>query len=281
MNKKPMPTGMGFLFSVMISCYFCEVSKVESIVKNRIGYITLNQPEKRNALGPLMVNNLKKQIQAFLENPNVKIIVFRGKGPAFCSGADLEYLNQIREFSFEENLADSQNLRELFDLIHRADKVFISEVNGPALAGGCGLATICDFCFASPEAIFGYTEARIGFVPALVMVYLKEKIMGKNLREILLTAKTFSADDAFHMGLINKVVPAPELSHYTEQFAESMAMAVSGNSVKLIKTMLRNIHHMSFDDALDYASKVNAEARNSKDCIRGIQSFLNKEKISW
>jgi len=216
-----------------------------------------------------------------LDNDLVKVVVIKGEGPVFCSGADLEYLAKIREFSMEENLADSNNLRELFELIYHADKLIISEVNGPALAGGCGLATICDFCFASDLASFGYTEARIGFVPALVMVYLQQKINGKNLRELLLTAEIIPAKKAAEIGLINRVVPASELSEYVFDFANDWNNSISSSSVTYIKKMLRNISGMNHNEALDYAAATNAEARMSDDCIRGIDAFLNKTKIKW
>lgn len=261
--------------------YFCIVGIVTTEIRDRIGYIQPDLPEKRNALGPDMVRELKEAVRNFLRDDAVKIIVFRSDGPAFCSGADLEYLSRIREFTHEENLADSNNLRELFDLIHKGDKIFISEVNGPALAGGCGLATICDFCFASPEATFGYTEARIGFIPALVMVYLQQRISGHDLREMLLTARIMKAEEAWHKGLVNGIVPATELPQYVSEFAKNLATTVSGNSVSMIKEMLRSIHAMGFDEALALAAENNAKARKSADCIRGIDAFLNKEKISW
>jgi methylglutaconyl-CoA hydratase len=257
------------------------VAIVIESVENRLGTITLNMPEKRNALGPEMVAALKNSVRRFLEDDAVKVIVFKGEGSAFCSGADLEYLSKIRNFSLEENLNDSKNLQELFDLIHNGNKIFIAEVQGPALAGGCGLATICDFTFASENAGFGYTEARIGFVPALVMVYLQQRISGKTLREMLLTAQVYSAQEALAMGLINKVYPAEKLSEAVKEFAEMLCTIISSSSVTYIKNMLRQIHAMPFESALDMAAKTNAEARMSADCIRGIDAFLNKEKIQW
>lgn len=254
---------------------------IELYSEDRVAYIVLNMPEKRNALGPEMVNTLKSTIEGLLASPQVKVIVFKSSGSVFCSGADLAYLSEIRNFSDEENLLDSQNLRGLFDLIYNGDKIFISEVNGPALAGGCGLATICDFCFSSESAKFGYTEARIGFVPALVMVYLQNRINGRDLRELLLTSKHIDATEAKRMGLVNEVVPEKDLSKHVSEFAKKMVHEVSGNSIKYIKKMIREIADMNQADALDYAAKMNAEVRKSDDCIKGIDAFLNKDKIQW
>lgn len=250
-------------------------------VRNRVGYVILNRPEKRNALSPELVGELKQVISDFLANEEVKVIVLKSADKPFCAGADLGYLAKIREFSYEENVADSQNLRQLFDLLHQGNKIFISQVEGPALAGGCGLASICDFCFASSEATFGYTESKIGFVPALVAVYLQGRLKGSDIRELLLTGKIISAEEAQRIGLINSVFRAEEIGNAVTAFSENLADSVSGQSVAFIKELLRTIPGMNTGNALDFAAEMNAKARNSSDCIKGIDSFLNKQKISW
>lgn len=250
-------------------------------VEGRIAKITLNQPEKRNALGPQMVAALKSEIRKQLEDEEVKIILLAAQGPAFCSGADLEYLKQIRNFSDEDNLKDSQNLRELFDVIYNSNKLIVSKVNGPALAGGCGLATICDYCIASDTAKFGYTESRIGFIPALVMVYLRQRIQGAALRDLLLSARILEATEAKELGLVDYVVPAENLDAFTNEFLNGLLTSVSGSSIALIKEMLRELPGKNMEEALDYAARMNMRARRTEDCMRGIDSFLNKEKIQW
>src|SRR5262249_42264171 len=139
-------------------------------VNDRIGFITLNRPEKRNALSFELVSALKEVFSKAEEDPAVKVVVLRANGEAFCAGGDLAYLQQLQKFSFEENLADSNHLKTLFLKIYQLKKIVIAQVQGHALAGGCGLATVCDFVIAVPEARFGYTEVKIGFVPALVLV---------------------------------------------------------------------------------------------------------------
>lgn len=250
-------------------------------IKNRVGYVVLNRPEKRNALSPQLVSELTAAIQDFLYDETVKVIVLKSADKPFCAGADLAYLQEIRHFSREENLADSRRLRDLFDLIHRGNKVFISQVEGPALAGGCGLATLCDFCYASPEATFGYTESKIGFVPALVAVYLQYRIAGHHMRELLLTGKIMAAEEAHSMGLVNRVVSDDRIGLEVTALAEQLCETVSGGSVAYIKQLLRKVPGMDMDEALEYAASLNAEARSSADCIKGIDAFLNKEKIKW
>src|SRR4051812_14010764 len=141
---------------------------VEYNVAGRIAYITLNRPEKRNALKPELVSLLTKAVREAELDPAVKIVVLNANGESFCAGADLAYLRQLQKFSPEENLADSENLKELFLTIYTLKKVVIAQVQGPAVAGGCGLATVCDFVFAAADAKFGYTEVKIGFIPAIV-----------------------------------------------------------------------------------------------------------------
>jgi methylglutaconyl-CoA hydratase len=257
------------------------VELVITEIKNRVGYVVLNRPEKRNALSPQLVSELTSAIQDFLYDETVKVIVLKSADKPFCAGADLAYLQEIRHFSREENLADSRRLRDLFDLIHRGNKVFISQVEGPALAGGCGLATLCDFCYASPEATFGYTESKIGFVPALVAVYLQYRIAGHHMRELLLTGKIMAAEEAHSMGLVNRVVSDDRIGLEVTALAEQLCETVSGASVAYIKQLLRKVPGMDMDEALEYAASLNAEARSSADCIKGIDAFLNKEKIKW
>lgn len=249
--------------------------------KERIGYITLNRPEKRNALSYEMVSELKQAFKMAEEDETCKVIVIKGSGEAFCAGADLAYLQQLQKNTYEENLADSRHLMELFDMIYHSKKVVISQVHGPALAGGCGLATVCDFCFATPASTFGYTEVKIGFVPAIVMVFLVRKVAEKTAREILLTGEVFDAEKALGYHLINYIVAPEELDNAVFDFARKLCRQASGQSLTLVKEMLAKVQSMSVHDALEYAAQTNAGARASEDCKRGISAFLNKEKLSW
>lgn len=250
-------------------------------VVERVGYISLNRPEKRNALSYEMVSELKLAFMNAEADSNCKVIVIKGNGEAFCSGADLAYLQQLQKNSFDENLADSRHLMELFQFIYHSNKVVIAQVNGPALAGGCGLATVCDFCFATPQSTFGYTEVKIGFVPAIVMVFLVRKIAEKLARELLLTGDVFNAEKALKYNLINEIVEPENLQETVFKFAQKLCKQTSAQSLDLVKKMLANVQSMDINDALEYAAQTNAKARAADDCKRGIAAFLNKEKLSW
>jgi methylglutaconyl-CoA hydratase len=250
-------------------------------VIDRVGYITLNRPEKRNALSFEFVQEIKNAFIVAERDETCKVIVLRANGEAFCAGADLGYLQQLQQNSFEENLADSQHLMQLFQHMYYSKKVIIAEVNGPAIAGGSGLATVCDFCFATPASSFGYTEVKIGFVPAIVMVFLVRKVTEKMAKQLLLTGDVFSADKALEYGLINEVVAPELLSKTVTDFAQKLCRQTSAQSLSLVKEMLGQVQQMSLDEGLQYAASMNANARATDDCKKGIAAFLNKEKLSW
>lgn len=254
---------------------------VEYRVKERIGKITLNRPEKRNALSQEMVEGLKQAFDRAAKDDQVKVIVLNAAGEAFCAGADLAYLQQLQNFSFEENLADSNQLKALFLDIYTHPKVVIAQVQGHALAGGCGLASICDWVFAVPEAKFGYTEVRIGFIPALVSVFLLRKMGEGAARELLLGGELISAERAQAIGLINRVVPADNLEVEVNDFASRLISSNSAESMKLTKKLIAEVQAMTLTQALQHAAESNAHARGTTDCKRGIEAFLNKEKIIW
>jgi methylglutaconyl-CoA hydratase len=254
---------------------------VQYEVKDRVGYIILNRPEKRNALSYEMVSEIKLAFMNAEADKDCKVIVIKGSGEAFCAGADLAYLQQLQTNTFDENLADSRHLMELFQFIYHSNKVVISQINGPALAGGCGLASVCDFSFATPESAFGYTEVKIGFVPAIVMVFLVRKVSEKNAREMLLTGDVFKAEKALQYGLINYIVEPDELEDAVFKFAQKLCKQASAQSLGLVKEMLANVQSMDVNKALEYAAQTNAKARATDDCKRGIAAFLNKEKLSW
>ncbi|MBS1558304.1 MAG: enoyl-CoA hydratase/isomerase family protein [Bacteroidetes bacterium] len=250
-------------------------------VKERIGYITLNRPEKRNALSYEMVSELQQAFSLAEEDQTVKVVVLRATGEAFCAGADLQSLQQMQTNSWEENFADSNQLKELFLKIYQFKKVVIAEVQGHALAGGCGLTTVCDFVWAVPEAKFGYTEVRIGFVPALVLVFLIRKIGEQKARHLLLSGELYQAREAQQWGLCHEVVNPEALSESVFSFAQKLIKNNSGHSMQTTKKMIDAVQGMNLLEALQYAATQNAEARASDDCKKGIRAFLNKEKLSW
>jgi methylglutaconyl-CoA hydratase len=254
---------------------------VDYSVKDRIGFITLNRPDKRNALSFELITELKNVFDQADSDELVKAIVLKANGESFCAGADLEGLQKLQNFSRKENLNDSRHLKELFYKIYTLNKVVIAQVQGHALAGGCGLATVCDFVYAVPEAKFGYTEVKIGFVPAIVMVFLIRKIGEQKSKHLLLSGELVGGELAIQFGLVNKIVEREKLESAVVEFANKLIKNNSGQSMGLTKRMIGEVQSMKLEDALEYAAEKNAEARASDDCKKGIRAFLNKEDLNW
>ena len=260
----------GFFFAIML----------EVTTQGRMGIITLNRPEKRNAFNADLVEAIHQAVNGFNGNAEIRAIVLTAKGKAFSAGADLAYLQALRSNSLEENTADSLKLAEMFKAIYNSPKLTFSLVDGYALAGGCGLATVTDFCYASNNAHFGYTEVKIGFVPAIVMTYLSHKITAQAMNRLLLTGSIISANEALTMGLISDVVDGEVYTEGIHRIQEILH-TTSGQAITYTKQLMRTVRNLSFDEAIQQAAKVNAQARSSEDCIRGIDAFINKEKIDW
>ncbi len=251
---------------------------VELAFSAPIATITLNRPEKRNALSPDLLRQLASALDTINERSDIRVVILEGNGPAFCAGADLAYLQQLAQFSILENMEDSSLLQTVFYKIFTFPKPVIAKVHGPAIAGGCGLATVCDIVVAGREkAIFGYSEVSIGFIAAIVMVYLLRKVGDTNARRLLLTAERISAEEAHRMGLVSYVVADDQLDRFTTELAQKIARN-SASALRLTKQMLQALHGMSLEAGLQYAVSMNALTRMTEDCQSGIQRFLNRSR---
>ncbi len=248
--------------------------------ENRIGYITLNRPEKRNALNYKVVAELKEAFTMAEEDLAAKVLVFKATGDAFCAGADLAYLKDLQQNNFAENLEDSTHLKALFLQIYTLPKVVIAAIQGHAIAGGSGLAAVCDYAFSVSKAKFGYTEVRIGFIPAIVMVFLIRKIGEQKAKDLLLSGRLITAEEAANYGIINAVVQT-DLDTEVIAFAQELITKNSAQSMAATKQMMANVQNLSLEESLNLAAQQNAKARATDDCKKGIASFLNKKDIIW
>lgn len=241
--------------------------------------ITLNRPEKRNAISMQMIGELLSTLDE-LEKTRIRVVIITGAGSAFCAGMDLEMLQAIGRQSASENQEDSRRMAKMFRKIWSYTKPLIAAVNGHALAGGCGIATLCDFTLAVPEAKFGYTEVKIGFLPAIVSVFLTRQIGEKRCRDLLLTGRLVEASEAKEFGLINEIVPAEELLNRAHELAEVL-IAASPASVTRAKHLLTSAAAASLDHDLERAILENARIRCTPDFKEGLASFLEKRKPNW
>lgn len=244
-------------------------------VEGTVALITLNRPEKRNALNDALVSGLKASLHEADVNEAVRVIVITGAGADFCSGADLASLKKISESSVTENLEDAQSLMELFTLIRRVRVPVVAAVRGRALAGGCGLATACDLVLAARSARFGYPEVKIGFVPAIVMAILRRNVSEKRAFELITRGAEVSADEAERIGLVNRVFEDGQFEEGVENYLAGFEQ-VSRSAVMLSKRLLYHMDGMTFDSALQAGVDVNAIARMTEDCQKGIAQFLKK-----
>src|SRR5580693_405926 len=245
----------------------------------RIATITLNRPDKRNAISFELIDDLLQALEEVAKS-DALVVILTGAGKAFCSGMDLDDLKALLGRSPEQNLQDSQTMVRLFRALYEFPKATIAVVNGAAIAGGTGLALLCDFTLAVPEAKFGYTEVRIGFVPAIVSTFLLRQVGEKQARDLLLTGRLFGADEAARMGLINEIVPPESLMTRARELA-SLLMQNSPTSLRATKQLLTDQAGGELDVQLDAALRENAAIRNTADFREGISSFLEKRKPTW
>lgn len=249
---------------------------IKSEIKNNTAVITLNRPEKRNALHPFMVEQLKKKLVEYEKDDSIKSLIITGEGNTFCAGADLEYLQKISDNSTIENYDDSKSLAEMFLMIYEFPKPTIAAVNGAAIAGGCGLASVCDFIVAHPEkSKFGYSEVKIGFIPAIVSIFLIKKVGEGLAKQLVLEGENISGKKAYEIGFANFL--AENVLDESLNLAERLNKN-SAESMRVTKQMINNISNLSIKEAVNYCINLNVISRSTEDFKNGISSFLNKDK---
>jgi methylglutaconyl-CoA hydratase len=244
-----------------------------------VATVMLNRPEKRNAISYELIDDVLRAL-AEVESSSAQILIVTGAGKAFCSGMDLGNLRSITGRTPEENQSDSASMARLFSTIYEFPKVTIAAVNGPALAGGCGVATLCDFTLASTGAKFGYTEVRIGFVPAIVSTFLLRQIGEKQARDLLLSGRIIGAEEAFRLGLANEIVEPGKLLDRVRELAASL-LRNSPASLLATKRLLTRISSDSLDRQIAAAIDENARIRTTADFREGVSSFLEKRSPRW
>jgi methylglutaconyl-CoA hydratase len=261
-----------------------------------VATLTFSRPDKRNAISPRMIEELLRAMDE-VERNSGRVLIMTGAGKAFCAGMDLEALKALAEesthslleskgpqdalaHSFEAHLADSRRTASMFRRIYSFPKPVIAAVNGAAIAGGCGIATVCDYTLAVAGAKFGYTEVRIGFIPALVSVFLVRHIGEKRARDLLLSGRLLDAEEARQMGLVNEVVPEGKLMTRAHELATSLVEA-SPTSLRHTKRLLADLCQKELDRELETAIHENARIRSTADLREGLSAFLEKRKPNW
>ena len=251
------------------------MSEIIVATESSIRFITLNRPEKRNALNDELIVGLKRALREADVDDSVRAIIIRGAGKDFCSGADLSSIQKIATASYEENVEDARSLAELFLLIRNVRVPVIAAVHGRALAGGCGLATACDLVVATKTARFGYPEVKIGFVPAMVAAILRRNLGEKKSFELLTQGFEYSAAEAVQLGLVNRTFDEDGFESSVLEYV-SVYSKVSRSAVEMTKHLIYSIDAHNITDAIEQGVVTNAKARMTEDCQKGIAKFLEK-----
>jgi methylglutaconyl-CoA hydratase len=245
-------------------------------VDGAVARITLNRPEKRNALNDKLLEALKDSLALAAEDEQVRVVLLSGAGQDFCSGADLAALDRTADAGVLDHLNTAHQLADVFLATRHHPKPIVAAVRGRAFAGGCGLATACDIILAEESAQFGYPEVKIGFIPAMVMAILRRSVSERRAFELLTTGEPIGAAEAHRIGLINRTFPDADFEAGVETFVESLA-AKSASAVGLTKRLLYHIDGMAFDAAIEAGVQANALARMTEDAMRGIEKFARKK----
>jgi methylglutaconyl-CoA hydratase len=249
-------------------------------IDGQIATIALTRPEKRNAISAQMIQDLLAALEQ-AENSAARVVILTGSGKAFCAGMDLDELRALAtSHSLAKHLEDARRVAKLFYRIYSFPKPVIAAVNGPAIAGGCGLATLPDITLCVPEAKFGYTEVRIGFLPALVAVFLRRQVGEKQARELLLTGRFIDATEAHQLGLVNEVVVERDVMERAREVARGI-LACSPSSILQTKRMFHLHDEKMIRAELELAIEANAEIRSTEDFREGVAAFLEKRPPRW
>jgi methylglutaconyl-CoA hydratase len=248
-------------------------------IDDTLAVLTLNRPEKRNAITHAMIAEVLKALDDVEKSP-ARVLILTGAANAFCAGMDLQVLKDFRSQSDTEIVADARLIASLFRRLYSFPKPTIAAVNGPAIAGGCGLATVCDFTLAVPEAKFGYTEVRVGFIPALVSSFVVRQVGEKRARDLLLSGRIFSASEAQAMGIVNELLEPEKLLPRAHELAQSLA-DMSPVALARTKRLLVKFSDDELDRQTEMAVEASARVRKTADFKEGLAAFLEKRKPHW
>ncbi|HEY9166257.1 MAG TPA: enoyl-CoA hydratase-related protein [Candidatus Kryptonia bacterium] len=250
-------------------------------VKGKVAYLTMSRPEKRNALDDEAIREMTEFLAEAESDRKVRVIAIRGEGSSFSAGADLEYLLRLSRNTPPSNFQESSALKDLLLNIYKSKKLTCAIVRGPALAGAFGIVLACDLVMASDTARFGFTEVKIGFVPAIVLNFALRKLRESDVRRLVLTGDIIDCAEAVKIGITSDAIPDRDLDRITETFFGDFVSGTSSKAVALTKEILSRVRELNLNEALRFSTKMNVVARATDDFQKGVNSFLKKEKPRW
>lgn len=259
---------------------FEKYSTIKIDLRGQVVWVILNRPEVRNAFNATMISEVARAFKLINSHPDLRIVVLTGEGNAFCAGADLNWMKGVIDYSYEENLQDSQNLAEMFALMSACPLPLIARVNGPAIGGGTGMVAVCDIVIASEKAVFSLSEVKLGLVPACISPYVIRRMGDRNCREYFLTGERLTAEKALAAGLANKIVPEGKLDEAIEQLIKQL-ISSGPKALAWCKQLLAKVPPMSEQEAGAYTAEVITRLRMSDEGQEGMKAFFEKRKPKW
>jgi methylglutaconyl-CoA hydratase len=249
-------------------------------VENRVARVTLNRPHIRNAFNEVMIRELLEVFSDIEGRDDIRVVVLSGSGSCYCAGADLNWMREVREFSYEENYEDTLRLSEVMYRIYASPKPTIARVNGPAIGGGTGFVAVCDLAIAADTALFSFSEVKIGVVPACISPYVIRRVGESACREFFLTGVRISAAKALEAGLVNQVVPPDRLDAAVEERVTQL-LSSGPYALKVCKELIANVSLMDLGEAKGYTARILSALREGDEAQEGIAAFLDKRKPGW
>jgi methylglutaconyl-CoA hydratase len=248
--------------------------------RNKAAWVILSRPEVRNAFNEVMIAEITEAFFFLCSQANLRVVVVTGEGDSFCSGADLSWMREVLDYTYDENMADSQRLADMMHVISICPFPTIARVNGPAIGGGCGIVAACDIAVASDKAFFSFAEVKLGIVPAVISPYVLRKMGDRYTREYFLTGDKFSSEKAQMAGLVNKVVEEQELDTTINIYIEKF-MACAPNALERSKQLLLKVPGLTEPELSKYTSELITELRISDEGQEGMKAFFEKRKPKW
>lgn len=245
-----------------------------------VGRVTFNRPKVHNAFNATLITEMASLFAELAEDEDLRVVILTGEGKSFCAGADLNWMRQVVEQSFDENLAESNALADLFDQIYRFKRPIVGRINGAAIGGGTGFVAVCDIAVAASTAKFSFSEVKIGVVPACIGPYVIKKMGEGKARELFITGERMDAERALQVGLVNKVVDPDRLDSEIDQLIQSL-LSSGPEAVAMAKRLVSEVPAMSSEEFKPYTAEMIARLRISKEGQEGMDAFLNKRKPNW
>lgn len=258
-----------------------KFENIEFELKDNIGTVWFNRPDKHNALNDVMISEIIECFEEINKIDDIRIAIIRGRGKSFCAGADLNYMKGIAEFGYEENYKDSLRLAKCFNVIYTCNKPTIAVVHGAAIGGANGILAACDFVYCDNETKFAFSEVKLGIAPATISPYVAKRIGEYGARDLMITGRRFTGIEAEWYRLVNKSLPAEELELHVDSIIKTL-MTSGPDAMAACKKLIYDIsNELTFEDSIDYTAKMIAELRASKEGQEGMASFLEKRKPNW